>query len=267
MSLPLNFFFRGVRFLVDLHCHILHGIDDGARSLEESVHLCRIAADNSIQIAVATSHLVHPEDVNEFVRIRDKRINELRRVLDEKKIPLEIVPGAEVFVNDDIFYAPSLDAVTLGGSRYMLIEFDFNGLNITRIIKYIEELLARGYIPIIAHPERYRFMQQNYDIVNHLADIGVLFQVNSSSLAGFCGNEAKELAVAMVSSGIASFIGTDAHSVAHRPNNLLEQIKLFSAPLDFDTCDRLLDKNARTILAGGVFERGRIYPIHRKRFF
>ena len=253
--------------MIDLHCHILHGIDDGARSLDESVHLCRIAVQNSIQTAVVTPHLVHAENADDFVCIRDKRIEELRRVLDEQKIPLEIVPGAEVFVNDDIFYAPSLDAVTLGGSRYMLIEFDFNGLNINRIIKYINEFISRGYAPIIAHPERYRFMQQNYDIVNHLADMGVLFQVNSSSLAGFGGMETRELAFAMVSSGIASFIGTDAHSVAHRPNNLLEQRDLFPVSVDFDTYDRLLGKNARVILADGVLERGRVYPIRRKRFF
>lgn len=253
--------------MVDMHCHILHGIDDGARSLEESVHLCGMAADNSVQIAVVTPHLVHPEDVDEFVRVRDKRIDELRRVLDEKKIPLEIVPGAEVFVNDDIFYAPSLDSVTLGGSRYMLIEFDFNGLNINRLIRYVNEFISRGYTPIIAHPERYRYMQQSYDIVNHLADMGVLFQVNSSSLAGFGGMETRELAFAMVSSGIASFIGTDAHSVAHRPNNLLEQRELFPVSIDFDTYDRLLDKNARVILADGTLERGRVYPIRRKRFF
>ncbi len=222
---------------------------------------------NSIKIAVVTPHLARPENVDEFVRVRDKRIDELRRVLDEQNIPLEIVPGAEVFVNDDIFYAPSLDAVTLGGSRYILIEFDFNGLNINRLIRYVNEFISRGYAPIIAHPERYRFMQQNYDIVNHLADMGVLFQINSSSLAGFGGLETRELAFAMISSGIASFIGTDAHSVAHRPNNLLEQRELFPVSVDFDTYDRLLDKNARVVLSDGKLERGRVYPIRRKRFF
>ena len=252
--------------MIDLHCHILHGIDDGARSLDESVHLCRIAVQNSIQKAVATPHLVRPESAEEFVSIRDRRIDELRKVLFRENIPLEIVAGAEVFVNDDIFYAPSLDGVTLGGSRYMLIEFDFTGLNINRIIKYVNEIISRGYIPIIAHPERYRFMQQNYDIVNHLADMGILFQINSSSLAGFGGIESRELGFAMVASGIASFIGTDAHSVAHRPNNLLEQYDMFPTSVDFDTYDRLLDKNAQVILADGVLQRGRVFPIRRKRF-
>ncbi|MBQ5824730.1 MAG: capsular biosynthesis protein, partial [Clostridia bacterium] len=146
--------------MFDLHCHILHDIDDGARSLEESVHLCRLAVQNSIQTAVLTPHLVRPEHVDDVIELRDRRIEELRNALAKENIPLELVPGAEVFVNDDIFYAPSLDAATLGGTRYMLIEFDFNGLNINRIIKYVEEIKARGYYPIIAHPERYRFIQQ-----------------------------------------------------------------------------------------------------------
>lgn len=253
--------------MIDLHCHILHGIDDGARSLEEAVHLCEIAERNSIHTAVLTPHLIHPENVDEFVFVRDRRIDELRRAIEEKNIRLELVPGAEVFVDDDIFYAPSLDAVTLGGTRYILIEFDFDGLNINRIIKYVNEFIARGHIPIIAHPERYRFMQQNYDIVNHLADMGVLFQVNSSSLAGFGGIETSELSGAMVSSGIASFIGTDAHSVAHRPNNLAEQIDMFPTSIGFDIYENLLSKNAATILAGGTLDRGKIYPIRRKRFF
>lgn len=253
--------------MIDLHCHILHGIDDGARSIDESVQLCRIAVQNSIQTAVVTPHLVHPENVDEFIGLRDKRIGELRARLDQENIPLELVPGAEVFVNDDIFYAPSLDAATLGSSRYILIEFDFTGLNINRLIKYVEEFIARGYMPIIAHPERYRYMQQNYDIVNHLADMGVLFQLNSSSLAGFGGMESRELSYAMAASGIASFIGTDAHSVAHRPNNLLEQRDMFPVTIDFDTYDRLLGGNARVVLENGTLERGRVYPIRRKRFF
>lgn len=253
--------------MIDLHCHILHGIDDGAHSLEESLHLCSIAERNSIHTAVVTPHLVHPENVDEFVNVRDRRIDELRQRLEKENIKLELVPGAEVFVNDDIFYAPSLDAATLGGTRYILIEFDFNGLNINRIIKYVNEFVSRGYYPIIAHPERYRFMQQNYDIVNHLADMGVLFQLNSSSLAGFGGMETRELAFAMASSGIASFIGSDAHSVAHRPNNLLEQRDMFPTSIDFDTYDRLMSRNAATILADGKLERGRVFPIRRKRFF
>lgn len=252
--------------MVDIHCHILHGIDDGARSLDESVHLCRIAVQNSIQTAVLTPHLVHPESIEEFVDLRNRRIDELRGALAKENIPLELVPGAEVFVNDDIFYAPSLDAATLGGTRYILIEFDFNGLNINRIIKYVEEIAARGYHPIIAHPERYRFIQQNYDIANHLADMGVLFQLNSSSLAGFGGMESRELAYAMAASGMASFIGSDAHSVAHRPNNLLEQRDMFPKTIDFDTYDRLMGKNALTVLADESFDRGRVYPIRRKRF-
>lgn len=253
--------------MIDIHCHILHGIDDGSTSLEESVRLCSIAVENSISKAVVTPHLSKPEQIEEFTRLRDKRLDELRRELDKNKLDLELVPGAEVYVDDEIFFAPNLDTATLNGSRYMLIEFRFRNLNINRLIKYIGEIRSRGYIPIIAHPERYHFTQENYDIVNHLADIGVLFQLNAPSLAGFAGYEAQELAFAMAASGMASFIGTDAHSVYNRPNNLLALRERFPRQIDAQVYDRMLGKNTQTVLDDGELERGKLFPIRRKKFF
>lgn len=253
--------------MIDFHCHILPGIDDGARSMEEAVELCRIAVDNNIQKSIVTPHLVHPEEVDEFIKLRDRRIDELRKELDRRNIELELCPAAEVFVNDDVFYAPKLDGATINGSRYILIEFDFRGLNINRLLKYTGEFFSRGYQPIIAHPERYIYMQRDYDIVNHLADIGVMFQLNSASLAGFLGFDAKELSFAMAVNGLASFIGTDAHSVAHRPTNLLEQSRNFPQSVPPEIYERLMQTNAEAVLADKDVERDEMYPIRPKRFY
>lgn len=253
--------------MIDFHCHILPGIDDGARSMEEAVDLCRIAVDNNIHKSIVTPHLVHPEEVDEFVKLRDRRLEELRSELDKRDIELELFPAAEVFVNDDIFYAPRLDAATINGSRYILIEFDFRGLNINRLIKYMGEFAARGYQPVIAHPERYMYMQRDYDIVNHLADMGVLFQLNSASLAGYLGIEAKELSFAMAANGLASFIGTDAHSVVHRPTNLLEQSRSFPHSIPSEVYERMTNDNAQAVLDDKDVERAEMYPIRPKRFY
>ena len=253
--------------MIDFHCHILPGIDDGARSMNEAVELCRIAVENNIQKSIVTPHLVHPEEVDGFIKLRDRRLDELRSELDRRKIELELFPGTEVFVNDDIFYAPKLDAATINGTKYILIEFDFRGLNINRLIKYTNEFVARGYQPIIAHPERYIYMQHDYDIVNHLADIGVLFQLNSASLAGWMGMEAKELSFAMAANGLASFIGTDAHSVAHRPTNLLEQSRSFPHSIPPEVYEELTGINAQSVLDGKEVMRADMYPIRPKRFY
>ncbi len=251
--------------MIDMHCHILHGIDDGSGSLQESVELCRIAVANSVHTAVLTPHLPNPSQMEEFLRHRDKRMDELKRALDREHIELELLPGAEIFVDDDVFFAPSFDGATLNGSRYILIEFTFRGLNTMRLIKYVNEFFARGYVPIIAHPERYFYTQENYDTINHLADLGVLFQLNGTSLVGTNGFEAKELGFAMARNGLASFIGSDAHSVHHRPNDLLAMLNHFPKGIPFDVYDQMLNRNPRKIINNEDFVRGPFMPIRRKR--
>ncbi len=253
--------------MIDFHCHVLPGIDDGAGSMEEAVRLCEIARESGTKKIVATPHLVHPDEVEAFVRLRDKRLDELKAELDKRNIQLEIYPGAEIFVNDDIFYAPKLDAATINGTNYVLIEFEFRGLNINRLVKYVNEFFARGYQPIIAHPERYYYMQDDYDIVNHLADMGVLFQLNSPSLAGYMGPAAQELSYLMAHNGLASFIGTDAHSVAHRPTNLGEQRRRFPSAIDPEIYEDLLVRNPQTALNGEEIGRGEMFAIRPRRFF
>ena len=253
--------------MIDFHCHILPGIDDGAESMAEAIKLCEIAVQNKINKAIVTPHFSNLYEAEEFVRMRDRRMDELRAELDKKKIELELYPGAEIFVNDDVFYAPKLDGVTINKTDYILIEFSFRGLNINRLLKYVQEFKSRGYQPIIAHPERYHYMQADYDIVNHLADIGVLFQLNSATLAGFMGPQAQELAYAMAYNGLASFIGTDAHSVMHRPTNLFEQAQRFPHTIPQVVYENLLGKNAQCVLDGKPIDRGEMYAIHPRRFF
>lgn len=253
--------------MVDFHCHILPGIDDGAENMQEAVKLCEIAVENKISKSIVTPHLANVNETEAFVRLRDKRLDELRTELDKRGIELELYPAAEIYVNDDIFYAPNLDGATINGTNYVLIEFQFRGLNINRLIKYVGEFTSRGYQPIIAHPERYQYMQADYDIVNHLADMGVLFQLNSASLAGYLGPAAQELSYAMAYNGLASFIGTDAHSVAHRPTNLLEQSLRFPRSIPQQVYENLLGNNAQTVLDGAEFDRGEMYAIHPRRFF
>ncbi len=247
--------------MIDFHCHILPGIDDGAGSMAETVRLCEIAKENGIEKVIVTPHLANPEQVEDFVRLRNRRLDEVRLELDRRKIELELYPGTEIYVNDDIFFAPSLDGATMNGSRYALIEFEFRGLNINRLIKYVNEFFMRGYRPIIAHPERYYYMQENYDIVNHLADMGVLFQINAPSLAGYMGPVVQELSYAMVYNGLARFIGTDAHSVTHRPNNLAEMVRRFPGTIPEETYGMLLKSNAERVLADEELEPVEMYAI------
>ncbi len=213
--------------MIDIHCHILPEIDDGARDLETAIRMCHMAEINGIKHIVATPHTNTVDNIDHFVRLRDERLHTLRENIEKRGIDVKLYPGAEVFVDDDIFFANDLKRLTINGSKYILIEFNFRNVHIRKIYDYLNEIINMDLVPIIAHPERYEFFQFDYDAVNSLAKNGVIFQINATSLASLDGLQEFELAYSMAYNGLASFIGTDAHSLSYRANNLSEMMRYF----------------------------------------
>jgi protein-tyrosine phosphatase len=151
-------------------------------------------------------------------------LEELRHELDRLDLGIELYPGAEVFVTDDIFYADGLNRLAVNHSRYLLVEFPYSGLGLNSLAEYIREIQGQGLVPVIAHPERYEYFQKNYELVNILAHRGALYQINADSLCRRANKREYKLAGEMFARNMASFLATDAHSARERPNNLLEMI-------------------------------------------
>lgn len=210
--------------MVDIHSHILFDIDDGAKNIKESLTLCRDASENGFKAVVATPHFSRYKNIDSFVRERDGKIIELRDRLAEEGVTLSVAAGAELYLNDRIFAADDLDALTINGSRYMLCELPLGPFDISRAPMWLDELIARDYIPILAHPERYLEFYRNMPVIDEILDRGVLFQVNIDSLLGTNGDIAQMMAIDMVERKIARFIGTDAHDPLYRNNRLREKI-------------------------------------------
>jgi len=225
--------------MIDIHCHILHNIDDGPKDIEASLALCEMAYGNGIEKLIATPHCECMADFNEFLQIRDARIEELRGETQKRGIFIDIYAGAEVFVNDDIFFAAALDKAALNAGRYLLVEFDFYNVSISRILKYTEEIIKTGLVPIIAHAERFTFFQEDYEVINFIADRGALFQINAGSLAGFGNREEFRLAYELALKNVASFIATDAHSFG-RPNDMLRMVRSFPPDISPRNLNRML---------------------------
>ena len=234
--------------MIDIHSHILFDIDDGAETLEDSVKLCRDAADNGVKLITATPHFFDYSHIRSFVSERNHKISVLREILDEEDIPISVAAGSELFLNDKVFSAGDLDALTINGSRYMLCEFPLGPFDIDRAPLWIDELISRGYTPIVAHPERYIEFHRNLYIIDELIDREVVFQVNIDSLTGKNSEEPQKMAVDMVMRKIALLIGSDAHDTEYRHTRLREKFK------DLPECigERILldcmDKNAKAIL-------------------
>lgn len=246
--------------MIDIHCHVLPYIDDGAKNMDEAIKLCEIARDNGVDKIIVTPHVACLDDIDSFLGERDVLVDELRSALKYYNIDVEIYPGAELYVNEDVFFSGDLTKLTLNGSKYILVEFDFYDLPPNKLTSYLVEIRNFGLVPIIAHPERYEYMQRDYNFINFLSDRGVLFQVNMNNVVGRGSRPEHVLARELVRKKVATFIASDAHSVSYRSNNLRDMIE--GAPNGFDIDEKFfLNDMPQVILDNGdipMIKRGRI---------
>lgn len=253
--------------MIDIHTHILPEMDDGAKSYEESLRLCALGRQHHIKKTVVTPHFNALGDINNFISQRDEKVRVLKRNLQLNNIEQEIYAGAEVFIDDDVFYAQNLKRLTINNSRYLLVEFDFYGRNLRNIFEYLDALYSMNLVPIIAHPERYEYFQRDYNAVNELASRGVLFQLNAGSLASRDGREEFELAYEMAYKGVASFIGTDAHSLQHRPNDMSDMIRAFPQDIDSRLMQKMLTLNGECVLKNEPIPRRNFSRLEKRRLY
>ena len=205
---------------IDIHSHVLWGIDDGARNIDESVDLCAIAAETGTEVLFLTPHLMYWENAEELFDERNERCEYLRNIIDEQGIPVELKLGFEILCDDDIFNIKYFKPYTLCGSRYILIEFDFFKTTSEDVCSWCSYLIECGLIPVIAHPERYAFVQNDGGCIDVLSDKGVLFQVNAGSLAGMFGERVQDFSLHMLECGFVDFVGSDAHDAAMRNTDM-----------------------------------------------
>jgi len=233
--------------MIDIHCHALNSIDDGARDLSESLEMMKLAVENSIDALIFTPHIKCGENVDEFLDKRDRLIEELKSAVNGNECP-KLYAGAEVYADDEIFYT-EIEKLTLNNTKYLLVEFSFLQFVPSRIEKYLKEIKSLGLKPIFAHPERYDFCQSDYNFLNYLRDMGVLFQINAASLAGLGNMEEYSLARELVEKQMASFIGTDGHYSKGRTNELLKMVSAFPSSLDAQYLDYILNETPLLLLA------------------
>lgn len=234
--------------MIDLHCHLLYGMDDGAKTIEDTLALCRSAVQNDIKAIIATPHFNDYFNIGKFAEVREDRISVIETFLAEQDIDLGIGSGAEVFLNDDIFSVEDLSPLCINGSRYLLCEYHLLPFEPKYAGIYAERIVSLGLVPIIAHPERYLTFLDNPWIVDDLADMGTLFQVNAASLAGKGGERVQSFATDMVLTGKASFIGTDAHSAVSRSNDFKDCAAAFNERIGIETVKKLVYKNPLKVI-------------------
>lgn len=199
--------------MTDVHSHILFDVDDGSSSIEESIELLKRLKETGFDNVILTPHYIDGSDYSSLNKEKLEKLNVLREAIKENDIDINIYLGNEIFINDNIIELVNNGSIySLNNTKYLLIEFPFHN-KILSLEDTMFEIIHAGYVPVIAHPERYTYFQEDYTLVDSLKDSGVMFQSNYSSILGFYGKNAEKLFKYMLKKGYIDFLGTDIHHI------------------------------------------------------
>jgi protein-tyrosine phosphatase len=244
---------------VDIHCHLLPGIDDGPADWAESLAMARMAANDGISTAVATPHQLGSYACNTGEQVR-ARCRELQGLLDREGIALRVLPGGDVRIEPDLVgKIRTGEVVTLAdGRRYVLLELPHEiYFPLDRLLR---SLHASGLVGILSHPERNLGILGQPEVVEPLVDAGCLLQVTAGSLVGTFGAQVRSFAESLVVQGFAHFIATDGHGVKSR-RPLMRRAFARAAEIAGDrSAAELCSENPRRVVAGEVVAPGRRAP-------
>jgi protein-tyrosine phosphatase len=197
--------------MIDIHAHILPGVDDGAADLAESLEMARQAVAGGTTEMICTSHSAEWFEIGPLA-VMQQQVDALQAAITAAGIALKLRAGMEIFLNP---YTPQHlakgRAWTLAGSRYVLVEIPYDPWP-AYTEQVLFELQVQGYLPILAHPERYVAIQHDPNVLYRLAERGILAQVTAGAFAGYFGEHTRRCAVTLTEHGLVQFLASDAHS-------------------------------------------------------
>lgn len=205
--------------MIDIHNHLLVGMDDGPQSLEETIALLTQAKEQGITGIVVTPHHLHPRYNNIFSDV-ENAIKDLTSNQQIKDFNIQLYPGQEIRITDKVL--EDIDQHQIQGinhSKYLLIELPSNSMpHYTKNLLY--EIQTKGFIPVIAHPERNKAIAQDINLLYELINNGALSQITASSLTGEIGKNLQKLSIQLIEHNLVHFVASDAHHSENRPFGL-----------------------------------------------
>ena len=247
--------------MVDIHSHVIPGIDDGAKDEDMAVSMLKTAVKSGTRKIVITPHFMRGRFNYEYNEVKEE-VRNLKALADENNIDIEIYEGQEVYYSSRIVeYFNEGIIGTINGTRYMLIEFPMLEFDIDEIINNLYELQLKGITPIIAHPERYKPLIKNPSLINRFIDEGFLFQLNTGSITGHFGKDVKKTAEIYAGNRIYNFVGSDGHRDSGRNTDITKFLDMVDNEyLEF------IKKSSEDMLNDEDVEFGGIKVKERKKF-
>ena len=233
--------------MIDLHCHILPGIDDGARDISVSIEMARMSVADGVSVVACTPHILPGLYHNTGPQIREA-VLQLQLALDQEGIPLRLVTGADIHVVPDFVAGlQSGRLISLADTRYVLVEPPHH-VAPPRLEDLFFAILVAGYVPILTHPERLTWIESQYASIQRLVQAGVWMQITAGSLAGRFGRRPQSLAHRMLEEGCVHILATDAHDTQRRPPRLGEGRDLAAKRIGAEAAEHLVTTRPLGIL-------------------
>ena len=233
--------------MIDLHCHMLPAIDDGAPDLDTALAMARIAVDDGITTVACTPHIYPGLFENTAAGIEQATLA-LRQSLEDAGIPLEITFGADVQIVPELVEGLDSGRIpTLHGSRYFLFEPPHH-IHPPRMDELIHDVLASGYVPVITHPERLTYIEKHYGQFADAARKGAWIQLTAGSLSGRFGKQVQKISERFIKDGITHLLASDAHNLNRRAPIMSDAREIAEKLLGAEEAQRLVYGRPRAIL-------------------
>ncbi len=234
--------------MVDIHCHLLFGVDDGAKTIDDSVSMLTVAARQGITDMILTPHYRHGMFAYPIDVIRE---NYAKLLPHAKELGIRLYLGCEYHVNSHILYhLVSGRCLTLAGSEYVLAEYSYD-TPMHYIKDTVRELLNHGYNPVVAHVERYGCFIKNPKLVKELTDVGVLIQVDANAILGLEGRQAKKCTHILLKNHLVDLVASDSHDTDRRGIHMQECCHLVSKKYGEQMAQRIFNTIPHRIIDEG----------------
>ena len=235
--------------MVDIHSHIIYGIDDGSSSIEETIEILKKMKELGFDNMVLTPHYINGSSYVSNNKKKEERLKVIKEILNKNKININLFLGNEIYITDNI------DKLLLNGevssinnSKYLLIELPLYN-EVKGALDFLYELKVSGYVPIIAHPERYLYFQKDHNKLDELYASGVLFQCNYGSIVGSYGVKAKKLIKYMLKKNMVTFMASYVHKkISSLFDNFDIIIKKIKKVTKDDIFEKITNDNALKII-------------------
>jgi len=231
--------------MIDIHCHILPAIDDGADTIQMSLEMLRLAAADGITHIVASPHYRHGE--SPAIDIIQRKIKQVREAMKGKAIEVELLEGADIRLTYELLRGIEKKEIpTINGSRYFLLELP--DLVPPHLDEFLLEMKVRGFVPIITHPERNYSLLAAPQKTDALRAAGALFQVTAMSVTGDFGRQIMKFTRQLFKKGYVDFVATDAHNTVRRPPLLSKAYQETTVLLKKTETDRIFFENPKAVI-------------------